>query len=77
MAVKIIVSCGNCRRCKPSQTQMGMYSCKYRDKPFYHKSNTPCENWLPSKIDLRKWLEKDRYICGVKSSINSEVTNNS
>jgi len=57
--VKIPITCSTCRRCKESSTYIFdgyTYICKYQEKPFSPFGKKGCEHWLPSKSDLRIWL---------------------
>ena len=50
------ISCLTCRRCKRDESQN--LHCKYRGQFIVMSEDKPCENWLPSKKDLRIWLAR-------------------
>ena len=50
------ISCLSCRRCKRDESQN--LHCKYRGEFIVMSEDKPCENWLPSKKDLRVWLAR-------------------
>ena len=58
MKITISLSCETCRKCKPTVSGTHQeYTCKHSDEPFYYLDHWPCEHWLPSKTDLRAWIQ--------------------
>ena len=55
---KIEIKCGSCRKLKLIRGT-NQCECKHR-KRFILDFADPCENWLPSKSDIRLYLERER-----------------
>lgn len=62
--ISITMSCGTCRKAKMGLMagRNGMYTCKHKndESEFYIFGSTPCENWLPSKTDVRLWIKRSK-----------------
>lgn len=54
----IDICCANCRRAKPSYTARDEISCKHRTA-FYAQYAKPCDDWLPSKLDIRLYIQRE------------------
>ena len=59
---KIEISCFTCRKCKHyTIIHVDVYSCVHRlGQNFTYSSaeDKPCENWLPSKADIKLKLAR-------------------
>lgn len=58
MNIKINVCCASCRRAKPAHYKRDEVSCKHRPS-FYALYADPCEDWLPSKMDIRLYIQRE------------------
>ena len=49
--------CSTCRQCKKVNNNY-RYSCKFVKNNFYPFNKLPCDNWLPSKLDVRGTIKR-------------------
>ncbi|MFX0133809.1 MAG: hypothetical protein ACFFDN_09200 [Candidatus Hodarchaeota archaeon] len=53
MNESITISCFTCRKHKLIRNLINVYKCKHRKNSFQFGDNKPCDNWLPSKYDIK------------------------
>jgi hypothetical protein len=56
------INCASCRRCKSVTSRSAESTCAFRTDSSFNPltSDRPCENWLPSKSDLKLYLLRER-----------------